>query len=323
MKCCSTDFYTGWCMTTTRVNWPQIHLWFSCFLDAFQSLPQPETLLSISKTCQAAAAQQRTGWVLSLSPVLPYFGTLTSETGFSYSGRKFRLSFFFFYNHNCTICGHLTSMNVLNISCILSTFPLLLLCKVCSMWQSSGGRLSVARGNGVIDCPQARWNHVWLRLVSLDQVSIPYAKASRGPCGAENWKLGVVDLNQILYGPEAFDLVLSEHTMGQGLKTTAKASCKYFVDQKIVEVHCKRCCKFSRVQGGEVPRSVLLQETRGTLFRYFIWCLPAFILTFSVLTTDLIHNRPDHSWLSVVTDPHPPVLQPCRVNPSVLCIWLI
>lgn len=44
-------------------------------------------------------------------------------------------------------------------------------------------------------------------------------------------------------------MVLSKHTMGQGLKSTAKVSCKYFIDQEIVEVLCKRCCKFNRVLG--------------------------------------------------------------------------
>lgn len=87
-------------------------------------------------------------------------------------------------------------------------------------------------------------------------------------------------------------MVLSKHTMGQGLKSTAKASCKYFVDQEIVEVLCKRCCKFNRVLG---ERSLGLSRTRSKFFRYCVRCLRAFILTFSVLTTDLIHNRPDHS----------------------------
>lgn len=44
-------------------------------------------------------------------------------------------------------------------------------------------------------------------------------------------------------------MVLSKHTIGQGLKSTAKASCKYFVDQEIVEVLCKGCCKSNRVLG--------------------------------------------------------------------------
>lgn len=44
-------------------------------------------------------------------------------------------------------------------------------------------------------------------------------------------------------------MVLSKHTVGQGLKSTAKASFKYFVDQEIVEVLCKRCCKFNMVLG--------------------------------------------------------------------------
>lgn len=102
-------------------------------------------------------------------------------------------------------------------------------------------------------------------------MSIPHAKALRGPCGAENWKLGVLDLNQILYIPEVFHFDENgtfQTYNGGGLKSTAKASCKYSVDQGIVEVLCKRCCKFNRVLE---ERSLVLSSYKKQDFQVFLF----------------------------------------------------
>lgn len=109
-------------------------------------------------------------------------------------------------------------------------------------------------------------------------------------------------------------MVLSKHTVGQGLKSTAKASCKYFVDQEIVEVLCKKCCKFNRVLG---ERSLVLSSYKKQVFQIFyvvFRCFCSYIFC--------SHYRPDpQQTRPQLTDPRywPPTPCPPALQGASIC----